>query len=125
VAADLAEARAAGLLEDTPAEAWGNAAIPGFGIGEPVVAPELDPEARPLPLGDAAGAERVRRTFEIGPRDLVLAASSEVPLIIALGPPQQAVARQDRAFLLGLLGAVVAIASAVALAIMLGGGFGA
>src|SRR5688500_13890628 len=36
VAADLAEARAAGLLADDPEDAWGNAAIPGFGIGRPV-----------------------------------------------------------------------------------------
>jgi hypothetical protein len=125
VAADLAEARAAGILEDTPAEAWGNAAIPGFGIGEPVVPPELDPAARPLPLGDPADAERARRTFEIGPHDLVLAASAEVPLFVADGPPEHAVARQDRAFLVGLLGAVLAIGSAVALAVMAGGGFGA
>ncbi len=124
IAADLEAARAAGLLEDTPAEAWGNAAIPGFGIGEPVVPPELDPAARPLPLGDAADAERARRTFEIGPHDLVLAASAEVPLLVAHGPPEHAVARQDRAFLLGLLGAVLAIGSAVALAVMVGGGFG-
>jgi hypothetical protein len=124
IAADLAAARAAGLLEDTPAEAWGNAAIPGFGIGEPVAQPELDPAARPLPLGDAADADRARRTFEIGPHDLVLAASAEVALLVALGPPEHAVARLDRAFLVGLLGAVMAIGSAVALAVMVGGGFG-
>ncbi|MBA2701300.1 MAG: hypothetical protein H0U58_06330, partial [Chloroflexi bacterium] len=39
VAADMAEARAAGRLADDPAEAWGNAAIPGFGIGRPVRPP--------------------------------------------------------------------------------------
>ena len=36
VAADLAAARAAGQLAATPDEAWGNAAIEGFGIGRPV-----------------------------------------------------------------------------------------
>ncbi|HEX7223149.1 MAG TPA: hypothetical protein VF231_07850, partial [Candidatus Limnocylindrales bacterium] len=36
VAANVAAARAAGLLHDNPADAWGNAAIPGFGIGRPV-----------------------------------------------------------------------------------------
>ncbi len=48
IAADLAEARATGHLADDPAEAWGNAAIPGFGIGRPVAAPDLDPAANPL-----------------------------------------------------------------------------
>ena len=42
LAAELAAAGAAGTLL-TPEEAWGNAAIEGFGIGRPVRAPELDP----------------------------------------------------------------------------------
>ncbi|HYN47662.1 MAG TPA: hypothetical protein VER83_02285, partial [Candidatus Nanopelagicales bacterium] len=45
VAMNLAEARAAGILAASPEEAWGNAAIPGFAIGRPARAPELDPEA--------------------------------------------------------------------------------
>ena len=32
---DIARAREAGLLAASPEEAWGNAAIPGFGIGQP------------------------------------------------------------------------------------------
>ena len=55
VAADLAEARATGHLADDPAEAWGNAAIPGFGIGRPVDAPEHRPGREP------AAARRRRR----------------------------------------------------------------
>lgn len=47
IAAELDDARSAGGLADSPEEAWGNAAIPGFGIGEPVRPPELDPAARP------------------------------------------------------------------------------
>ena len=43
IAADLAAARAAGTLHDDPAEAWGNAAIPGFGIGRPVARPRWTP----------------------------------------------------------------------------------
>ena len=38
---DLAEAREAGILVTDPALAWGNAAIPGFGIGAPVREPAL------------------------------------------------------------------------------------
>ena len=49
VAMNLAEAREAGLLKGSPEEAWGNAAIPGFGIGRPTRAPDLDPAAQPLP----------------------------------------------------------------------------
>jgi hypothetical protein len=49
IAASYAEARAAGILNTDPAEAWGNAAIPGFGIGRPVRPPILDPAADALP----------------------------------------------------------------------------
>ena len=45
VAMNIAEAREAGILLSDPALAWGNAAIPGFGIGSPVRDPELDPMA--------------------------------------------------------------------------------
>ena len=75
IAADLAEARAAGELAATPEAAWGNAAIPGFGIGRPVSEPQLDPEARAAPLAPAEEAARSERTFAIGAHDLVLAAS--------------------------------------------------
>lgn len=121
IAADLAAARAAGALETDPGEAWGNAAIPGFGIGRPVRPPELDPAATPLPVADAATAERIERTFEIAPDALVLAASPDHPLVISAGAPTQAVERAEDRFLLGLVGAIVAIVSAVLLALQLGG----
>jgi hypothetical protein len=121
IAADLAAAMAAGILETDPAEAWGNAAIPGFGIGQPVREPELDPAARPLPLADAPTAERFHRTFEIAPEAIVLGATPDHPLLISAGAPAAAVARHEDRFLLGLLGAAVAIASAVVLALQLGG----
>jgi hypothetical protein len=124
IAADLAAARAAGMLASDAEEAWGNAAIPGFGIGRPVREPELDEGATDPPLATAADAARYRRTFEIAPDALILAASPEVPLVIALGAPSVAAGRHERQFLVGLLGAVVAIGSAMALALMLGGGLG-
>jgi hypothetical protein len=117
IAADLAEARANGELAATPQEAWGNAAIPGFGIGRPVVAPELDPAASAPPLASPEEAAAAERTFEIEPHDLVLAAAPEAPLVIAFGAPDQAVARHEQRFLVGLLGAVLAIGSAVVLAV--------
>ncbi len=124
IAADLAAARAAGLLAADAEDAWGNAAIPGFGIGRPVRAPELHDEATDPPLATEADADRFRQTFEIAPDALVLAASTDVPLVIAFGAQSVAARRSQREFLVGLLGAVVAIASAMALAVMLGDGLG-
>jgi hypothetical protein len=124
IAADLADARAAGILAATPEEAWGNAAIPGFGIGAPARLPDLDPAARPLPLAPAEDLERATAAFHIAPGDLVLAAAPDAPLLVALGPPAAAVARHEQRFLVGLLGAVVAIGSAIVLALAVGGGLG-
>jgi hypothetical protein len=121
IAADLAEAREAGLLAATPAEAWGNAAIEGFGIGHPVRSPVLDPGATPLPPPDPAIAALADATFEIGPEDLIIAASDQVPLIVSIGAPAAAVARHQLQFVIGLLGAVLAIGSAMALALAVDG----
>jgi hypothetical protein len=116
---DIAEARAAGLLEATPEEAWGNAAIPGFGIGRPVRPPELDPDADPLPLATAEAAARAEATFDIRPETLVLGTTDDAPLRISLGAPAMAAARADWQFLTGLVGALLAIGSAVGLALLL------
>src|SRR5258705_1407871 len=123
IAADLASARPAGTLR-SPEDAWGNAAIPGFGIGRPIRAPDLD-EAATQPLLAAAGAaHRFERTFGSAPDALILAASETVPLVIAGGPPLAAAGPQERLVLVGLLGAVLAIGSAMAKAVMGGGGIG-
>ena len=124
VALSIAEARAAGTLLASPAAAWGNAAIPGFGIGHPIATPTLDPAAIPAGVAGPAAAERARRTFEIDPQELVIAATQDTPLLVALGAPSTAAARNQQRFLVGLLGAVLAIGSVVALAVMLSGGFG-
>ena len=124
VAADIAEARAAGRLADDPEAAWGNAAIPGFGIGRPVRPPELDPDAHPLPLGTAEDAARVERRFTIAPETLVFASSPDVPLLIAHGVPGAAASRNQGTFVIGLLGAILAIGSAMGLAILVSGGLG-
>ena len=123
IAADLDAARAAGTLASSPDEAWGNASIPGFGIGAPVRTPDLDPEATPESVADHETAERFSRTFEIAPGELVLAIGRDRPMLVSLGPPSVAVARGQDQFLVGLLGAVVAIGSAVVLAITATGGF--
>jgi hypothetical protein len=121
VAADLAEARASGQLAANPAEAWGNAAIEGFGIGQPVRPPVLDPAATPPPPADPALEERAREAFEIAPEDLVLASVEGEPLFVSMGAPAAIAARHRGPILLGLVGAIVAIASAMTLAILLGG----
>ena len=121
IAADLAEARAAGLFAADSRAAWGNAAIPGFGIGQPVTAPELDPSAKPEQLASADTVAEIARTFDLRPDSLVLAASEGLPLLIAFGQPSAAEQRGQRRFLVGLGGAMLAIASATALAFMLTG----
>jgi hypothetical protein len=125
VAADLAAAQAAGTLVEDADAAWGNAAIPGFGIGRPVSAPSIDPAADPLPLASAEAAAAAGRRFEISPDTLVIAASDEVPLLIAYGTPSAVVDRDQERFAIGLLGAGLAIVSALVLAFSLGGGLGA
>jgi hypothetical protein len=124
VSGDIAEARQVGLLAASPEAAWGNAAIPGFGIGQPVRQPALDPAARPLSIAPPAAAAEAERRFTIAPETLVLASGAGMPLLIAHGTPGAAVDRHRGRFLFGLLGAVVAIASAMALAITLSGAVG-
>ena len=121
VAQNVAEARAAGLLRATPEEAWGNAAISGFGIGRPTRAPELDPEADAPALADAAAAAAAEARFEIPPGELVVAAAPDHPLAIVAGTPGEAHARETGRVVLGLAGAGLAIVSAVALALALQG----
>jgi hypothetical protein len=125
VIGDIAEAREAGALAATPEAAWGNAGIPGFGIGQPVRAPVLDPQAQALPLAPPTQAAEAERRFEIPPETLVLASAPGAPLLIAYGLPSAAVERRQGRFLLGLLGAILAIASAMALAMIVQGAVGA
>jgi hypothetical protein len=124
VLASVAEARAAGILVGDPAEAWGNAAIPGFGIGRPVRDPELDANAARPVLADAQAAAGYEARFHIPGDALVLASAPDVPLLIAHGVPGAAVERHQDRFIGGLLGAVLAIASALVLAFALTGGAG-
>jgi len=121
VAMNVAEARAAGLLRATPEEAWGNAAIPGFGIGRPTRPPELDPAAAVPALAAAEEAEEAATHFEIAAGELVVAASSEEALRIMAGTPGDARAREDVKVLVGLVGAALAIACAMILAATLPG----
>jgi hypothetical protein len=122
IAADVEAARATGTLALDPAAAWGNARIAGFGIGRPVSAPVLDPAAHRLPLATSDEAAHAERTFDIAPGTLVLAASSEVPLLIAYGTPGAVMQRSQGRLIEGLLGALLAIVSAMVFAVMVDGG---
>jgi hypothetical protein len=124
VAADLAAAQASGGLATSPAVAWGNAAIPGFGIGHPVSTPTLDPAANPEAVAGPDEAARAQRTFDIPPDSLVLASQPGQRLLITSGSPATAVQRADDRFIAGLLGAALAIASVIVLAWLLSGGLG-
>ena len=125
VAANVAEARAAGLLRSDPAEAWGNAAIPGFGIGRPVREPELDTDADRPSLAAPEEADRTARTFDIAPEELVVAAGPSLGLLVALGDPTSVTSRNQTSFVIGLFGAVLAISSAIVIGLTLSGGLGA
>ena len=124
VARSLAEAREAGILANSPEDAWGNAAIPGFGVGRPTRAPELDPEARPMPVAPTGAEAAAAAVFDIPPGELVVAAVPGSPLVVRIGSPGEAVARDQGALTLGLVGAVIAIASALVLALAAQGAFG-
>jgi len=86
-----------------------------------VTAPELDPSANPEQLASADTVAEIARTFDLRPDSLVLAASEGSPLLIAFGQPSAAEQRGEQRFLVGLGGALLAIASATALAFMLTG----
>ena len=121
----IAKARAAGLLESDPARAWGNAAIPGFGIGRPLRRPELDPGVAVPALATADEESGFEQVFDLSPDRLILAADADVPLVVALGTPGVVARRHEDRFAVGLLGAVLAIASAVLLALTVRGAIGA
>ena len=81
IAANIAEARAAGILLTDPEDAWGNAAIPGFGIGRPTRQPELDPGI----VGGPRAAHRDRGPHE---RRRRLDPDRQRELVAAVGPPR-------------------------------------
>lgn len=125
IAADLATAQASGTLAASAEAAWGNAAIPGFGIGRPTRAPSLDPAATSPALATAGEAARAERTFDIPPGSLILAGQPGQRLLVTAGTPATAAQRADDRFIVGLLGAGLSIACALALAWLLSSGLAA
>ncbi|HEY3523834.1 MAG TPA: hypothetical protein VGK63_09025 [Candidatus Limnocylindrales bacterium] len=123
VAADLTAARLDGSLAPSADAAWGNAAIPGFGIGRPTRTPTLDPLARPEPAVEVASSDASgdASRFDIGPDELVVALTGDVPLLVVAGAPGLAASRGTDRFAVGLAGAAVSILSAIILAVVVGG----
>jgi hypothetical protein len=62
----------------------------------------------------------VSRTFDIAPDQLVVASGPPFGLLIAAGDPSTVTGRNQTAFVLGLLGAVLAIGSAIVIGLFLG-----
>lgn len=121
IAEDVAAARAAGILASSPDEAWGNAAIPGFGIGKPTQRPELDSEARMPRIGTEEAHEEALARHDIPPEELVLARGPGGSLAVYKGAPAVATQHHDFAFFLGLVGALMTVVCALALGAILGG----
>jgi hypothetical protein len=119
LAADLAEARAAGLLAPTPEAAWGNAAVPGFGIGRPEQAPSLHPESDALPLADAGQVERTDRLFDMPGEGLVVSSGPDTDLVVYAGDPDDAKAGHDKTFVVGVGGGALAILSALTFVVLI------
>jgi hypothetical protein len=121
IAQDIAAARDAGVLAGSPEEAWGNAAIPGFGIGRPTEPPELDPDARTPQLAEPAAYEDSMESYTIPADSLVLAKAPGGSMAVYLGEPAVATRQHDLAFLLGIVGGIVAVASALGMGALLTG----
>jgi hypothetical protein len=119
IADDIAQARVGGSLAASADEAWGNAAIPGFGIGRPTKTPVLDAEARLPEVADPDAHRAALERYEIPNDDLVLARGSTGTFAVYKGSPVMATQHHDPAFALGLLGIALAASSALALGVML------
>lgn len=122
IAADLAAGQASGHLETDPAKAWGNAAIPGFGIGQPTRPPVLDPRARPeAVVADAPAASAAATAlFEIPDDALVMASAPGSPLTVYAGTPEAATTTASGGLLQAGLGVGVMVLAAILLVIALG-----
>jgi hypothetical protein len=121
IADDLAAARAAGILANSPEEAWGNAAIPGFGIGMPAEAPELHPDAHEAEVADAETAAEYERRHEIPDEDLVITRGDRGDMAIYDGTPAAATTHHDFAFAMGVMGALMAVFCALGIGAILSG----
>ncbi len=121
IAADLAYARQMGLLAASPEEAWGNAAIPGFGIGAPTARPLLDERVQQPDLPDADTHREALEKYRIPDEELVLSRGLRGGMAIYPGTPSEATQHHDFAFVVGLMGAFMAVLCALAMGALVTG----
>ena len=121
IAEDVAAARAAGTLAASPEEAWGNAAIPGFGIGAPTLEPELDPDATVPDVAGPESHEKAMARYDVPDEELVLSRGDKGEMAVYVGAPEAAVMHHDFAFTLGVAGAFLAVFCTLALGAILTG----
>ncbi len=121
IAADLAYARELGVLAASPEEAWGNAAIPGFGIGAPTAQPELDPGVHQPDVPSAEIHRAALERYDIPDEELVLSRGLRGGMVIYRGTPTDATSHHDPTFWVGVVGAVMAVMCALALGAVLTG----
>jgi len=121
IAEDVAAARAAGTLAASPEEAWGNAAIPGFGIGQPTMDPELHPDADPIEASRSVAHGEALTRYQIPGEELILSRGQHGEMAVYMGAPQAATMHHDFAFALGVMGAFMAVFSTLALGAILTG----
>ena len=118
----LAWAREMGVLASSPEEAWGNAAIPGFGIGAPTAMPELHPQASQPDVPDDPNVHQdALEKYDIPDEELVLSRGLTGGMAINLGAPDRATSHHDEAFLRGVVGGVTSALCAFAVGAMLTG----
>ncbi len=125
IAQDVAAARAAGTLAQSPRserEAWGNLAIPGFGIGRPTEQPALDPGVHPPLPADPATAKRAQQIFAVSPETLVVTTDQSRQLTVYAGSPAAATGFDRAAYLRGLAGVALAVVSVLVIAALWRGG---
>jgi hypothetical protein len=121
IADDVAAAREMGTLAASPEEAWGNAMIPGFGIGVPTAEPELHPDADPIEASGPEAHEDALAKYVIPDEELVLSRGEKGEMAVYLGSPDAATLHHDFAFALGVLGVFMAVFCTFALGAILTG----
>jgi hypothetical protein len=123
IAADIAASRAAGILASSPEEAWGNAAIPGFGVGMPTETPDLHPDAHEPEVADPDTRDDFNERHDIPDEALVVSRGQRGEMAIYKGAPQEATMHHDSAFALGVMGALLTVFCALLLGAMISGSF--
>ena len=122
IAGDLAVARQMGLLASQPGGGLGQRRYPGLRHRLPHSHARARPRARrPDVPEDPSVHEDALAKYDIPDEELVLSRGLKGGMAVYLGSPQHATQHHDFAFLLGVIGAVMAALCAFALGAILTG----